>query len=202
MRSYGDKPKWFLDKVPSGLLPVIELDGKMITESLVIMQILDETFPGRPLLPTGDEAVVGSDPTASLAAANELLRLERELFSWWCQLTFRPSGPFGGGAQVGFEECLDKVEVALSRNPDSPWLLDVPGGGPSIVDLQYISHVERMTASVLYWKGINIRNRYDRWPSLERWFRAFESRPAYIATKSDYYTHVQDIPPQCECGHA
>ena len=31
MRSYGDKPKWFLDKVPSGLLPVIELDGKMIT---------------------------------------------------------------------------------------------------------------------------------------------------------------------------
>ena len=45
MRSYGDKPKWFLDKVPSGLLPVIELDGRMITESLVIMQLLDGSFP-------------------------------------------------------------------------------------------------------------------------------------------------------------
>jgi len=26
--------------------------------------------------------------------------------------------------------------------------------------------------------------------------RAFESRPAYLASKSDYYTHCQDIPPQ------
>lgn len=26
--------------------------------------------------------------------------------------------------------------------------------------------------------------------------KAFEARPAYIATKSDYYTHVMDIPPQ------
>ena len=120
MRSYGDKPKWFLDKVPSGLLPVIELDGKMITESLVIMQILDETFPGRPLLPTGDAAVAGSDPTASLAAANELLRLERDLFSWWCQLTFRPSGPFRGGAQEGFEEGPAKGGIWLAPYPGPP----------------------------------------------------------------------------------
>ena len=194
MRSYGDKPKWFLDKVPSGLLPVIELDGRMITESLVIMQILDETFPDRPLLPAAD---------GELARANSLLKLERELFGWWCQLTFRPSGPFGGGSQQGFEECLDKVEAALGgadpSSPSSPWLLDVPHGGPSLVDLQYVSHVERMAASVLYWKGLDIRNQMDRWPRLERWFRAFESRPAYLATKSDYYTHVQDIPPQCGC---
>ena len=26
--------------------------------------------------------------------------------------------------------------------------------------------------------------------------RAFETRPAYLASKSDYYTHCQDIPPQ------
>jgi glutaredoxin len=28
MRSYGDKPEWFLQKVPRGLLPAIELDGR------------------------------------------------------------------------------------------------------------------------------------------------------------------------------
>ena len=92
MRSYGDKPKWFLDKVPSGLLPVIELDGRMITESLVIMQILDETFPDRPLLPAAD---------GELARANSLLKLERELFGWWCQLTFPRRGPSGGAASRG-----------------------------------------------------------------------------------------------------
>jgi glutathione S-transferase len=41
MRSYGDKPQEFLQKVPSGLLPVVELDGRPITESLDIMMILE-----------------------------------------------------------------------------------------------------------------------------------------------------------------
>jgi hypothetical protein len=41
MRSYGDKPQSFLSKVPGGLLPVIELDGRVITESLDIMMLLE-----------------------------------------------------------------------------------------------------------------------------------------------------------------
>ena len=32
MRSYGDKPAWFLSKVPNGLLPAIEVDGKFMSE--------------------------------------------------------------------------------------------------------------------------------------------------------------------------
>jgi Glutathione S-transferase, N-terminal domain len=32
MRSYGDKPPAFLRKVPSGLLPAIEVNGRIITE--------------------------------------------------------------------------------------------------------------------------------------------------------------------------
>ena len=56
-----------------------------------------------------------------------------------------------------------------------------------------------MAASVLYWKGIQLRNS-ERYPNLEAWFSAFEQRSSYLATKSDYYTHVMDIPPQvCVC---
>ena len=187
MRSYGDKPEAFLRKVPSGLLPAIELDGKLYTESLVIMQLLEESFPGLPAtLPPRSDA-------EGMQRVNVLLKLERELFSWWCTLTFRRS--LGSGAENGFSECLDKVEKALSENPSSPWLVDVPYGGPSFVDFQYVSHVERMAASCVYWKGFNLRNN-ARWPCLENWFRAFEARPQYVATKSDYYTHCQDIPPQ------
>jgi glutathione S-transferase len=55
MRSYGDKPRSFLQKVPSGLLPAIEVDGKIVTESQVIMELLDQwhtTEEGfRPMLP-------------------------------------------------------------------------------------------------------------------------------------------------------
>ena len=35
-----------------------------------------------------------------------------------------------------------------------------------------------------------------RWSNVEKWMDAFETMPSYLATKSDYYTHVMDIPPQ------
>lgn len=78
----------------------------------------------------------------------------------------------------------------------SPWFLDEL----SIVDLTYITHVERMCASVAYWSGRQIRG--DRWPNIERWMQAFESMPSYMATKSDYYTHITDIPPQYGPGYS
>lgn len=188
MRSYGEKPAWFLKKVPSGLLPVVELDGKLITESLVIMQILEQTFPERCML-----------PEEGFDRANSLLRLERKLFSDWCGLVFRPGmpGPFGGGARKQFEETMDEVDAALGELP-GPWFLG--GDFPSIVDLQYVSHIERMNASCLYWKGMQLRGT-ERWANVERWFLAFEERPSYHACKSDYYTHVMDIPPQYGDGY-
>lgn len=44
--------------------------------------------------------------------------------------------------------------------------------------------------------------RYPRdWPNLTRWFDAMEERPTYLGTKSDYYTHVHDLPPQLGGEH-
>ena len=73
MRSYGDKPREFMQKVPSGLLPAIEVNGQVITESQVIMELLDEWHPPsdgyRSMMP-GDEA--------GMARYEKLARLERE----------------------------------------------------------------------------------------------------------------------------
>ena len=35
-----------------------------------------------------------------------------------------------------------------------------------------------------------------RWPNLDAWFDAMEQRPTYLGIKSDFYTHVHDLPPQ------
>ena len=93
MRSYGDKPREFLQKVPNGLLPAIEVNGQIITESSVIMELLDRWHPPedgfKPMMPLDD---------AGKKRYEKLARLERELFSWWCTLLFRPEMPgFGGG---------------------------------------------------------------------------------------------------------
>jgi glutathione S-transferase len=76
MRCYGDKPPSFLAKVPSGLLPVLEIDGRVVTESSVIMFLLEDTFPDhKPLLPPAG--------SPQRARAEQLMRLERRFFGDW-----------------------------------------------------------------------------------------------------------------------
>lgn len=192
MRSYGDKPAEFLRMVPNGLLPAIKLDNQIQTESLQIMLNLERTFQGskyKKMWPNESDK-------EELARATQLMRLERELFSTWCSLVFRPSIGNTNGNKKYFETCMDEVNRELSVINDGPWFLSYL----SIVDLTFITHIERMCASVAYWSGFKIRGD-GRWPALERWMDAFESLPSYMATKSDYYTHIKDIPPQYGPGY-
>jgi glutathione S-transferase len=188
MRSYGDKPPAFLRMVPNGLLPAMALDGNVQTDSLQIMMNLERTFRG-PEHPS----MWPDDNSPQLSRAKSLMGLERQLFGAWCDLVFRQS--FGGISRNRFEETLDTVNRELGVT-SGPWFLD----SLSIVDLTYISHVERMCASVAYWSGFVMRGG-GRWKNIERWMDAFEALPSYMATKSDYYTHIEDIPPQYGAGN-
>ncbi|CAE8694357.1 unnamed protein product, partial [Polarella glacialis] len=143
MRSYGEKTDAFMRKVPRGILPAVEIDGKIMTESLEIMFTLDKTFQdeNKPMFPT--------DP-AERSNAVKFLELERAVFGSWCNFLFRPEIPFIGGNSADFTAALQQVEKALERNTESPWFL--PYQHPTIVDMQYVSHVERMVASAHYYK--------------------------------------------------
>ena len=72
MRSYGDKPREFMSKVPGGLLPAIEVNGQIITESQVIMELLDEWHSR-----DGYKQMMPSS-TSGKELYNRLARLERE----------------------------------------------------------------------------------------------------------------------------
>ena len=104
MRSYGDKPESFLRIVPSGLLPALLVetsDGRkqVVTESQVIMELLDSWHP----VEDGFKQMMPSEEdSASMQRYRQLSNLERELFSWWCTLIFRPEGPsFGSPGMLG-----------------------------------------------------------------------------------------------------
>jgi len=217
MRSYGDKPAEFMRKVPNGLLPAIEVDGKVITESRIIMELLDEWHPKsegyKPMLPTASNL-------DGMKRYNDLSRLERDLFSWWCTLVFRPDGGIMGGmfsnpfdnknkeedkmsaSMKGFMDCMRKVDDELQSTP-GPWFFGTDEFDyPTMIDFIYVSHVERMLASVAHWKGVNLRD-VKKWNlvGLNAWLEAFEQRESYLAFKSDYFTHVMDIPPQYGPGY-
>lgn len=69
------------------------------------------------------------------------------------------------------------------------------GDRVSIVDMMFAPFLERMIASMAYFKGLN-NLRSDEFKNVQRWFEAMESLPSYRLTKSDFYTHVWDLPPQ------
>ena len=176
--------------VPNGLLPAIIIDNKTVqTESLEIMLNLERMFQG-----SSHKKMWPAESSEEYDRAKMLMRLERNLFGVWCNLVFRP--PFGDAARRQFENTMDEVDRQLQMT-EGPWFLK----DFSIVDLTYVTHIERMCASVAYWSGFLVRGT-DRWPSIERWLSAFEDMPSYMATKSDYYTHVMDIPPQYGPGYS
>ncbi|MGB5917104.1 MAG: glutathione S-transferase N-terminal domain-containing protein, partial [Phormidesmis sp.] len=71
MFCYGQKEDWYKRKVPSGMLPALELDGQIITESDDILMALEQAFG--PLGPGMQ------DPSVL-----PLRQLERDLFRAWC----------------------------------------------------------------------------------------------------------------------
>lgn len=177
MFCYGEKESWYKRKVPSGMLPALELDGRLITESDDILMALERAFG-----PLGQ----GME-TADVVP---LRRLERLLFrawcSWLCYPTMLPRQEQRNREQ--FTEVVNKVEYALASTP-GPYFLEEFG----TADVVFTPYVERMNASLYYYKGYSLR---EGNPRLAAWFEAMESRPTYRGTQSDFHTHAHDLPPQ------
>jgi glutathione S-transferase len=183
MICYGQKESWYRQLVPSGMLPALELDGQIITESDHILLALEATFGPLRLAMEGPEVL-------------PLRRLERLLFRAWCQWLCVPH--HGASAESQAAQSFDRMAAAMAEA-----LLATPGpfllGEISTADLVFVPYVERMGASLAYYKGYLLRHRH---PAIDRWFRALEARSSYRATQSDFHTHVHDLPPQMGGCHA
>lgn len=184
MRCYGDKPASFQAMQPSGQIPVAIVDGKVLRQSNDILSALDEAFPQTRSL---------AAPKGQEMRAQELLRLERHLFSAW--MYWLTSGGDAERLRAMFQETLNTVERALLAS-NGPFFL---GNSLTIVDVQFAPFLERMAASLLFFKGFQMRvapGQKSDFPAINRWFDAMEQLPSYQLTMSDYYTHCWDLPPQ------
>jgi glutathione S-transferase len=185
MFCYGQKETWFTRVVPSGMLPALELDGRLITESDRILAALEQSFG--PLGPLGFE-----DPTVL-----QLRQLERLLFRAWCQWLCTPglSASDEQHCRQQFQRLAAAMEDALVSTPGS-FLL---GEEPVTADLVFVPYLERMGASLAYYKGFLLRQEH---PGIHAWFAALELRSTYRGTQSDFHTHAHDLPPQMGGCHA
>ncbi len=177
MFCYGEKERWYKKIVPSGMLPALELDGRLITESDRILMALERAFG--PL-------VAGMDDPAVVP----LRQLERLLFRAWCSWLCYPARSERDERQgrEQFVGVVERVEAALDRVP-GPFFLEEF----STADVVFVPYVERMSASLYYYKGYSLR---ESQPLLGAWFDGLEARPTYRGTQSDFHTHAHDLPPQ------
>ena len=177
MFCYGEKELWYKKIVPSGMLPAIALDGRIITESDDILIALEKVF-GCLSLGMNDPQVV------------PIRRLERVLFRAWCEWLCRPMSSDRQEQQhrKQFVEVMSKVEEVLGSTA-SPYFLSDFGTS----DVIFTPYVERMNASLYYYKGYSLR---EENPFMSKWFDAMVSRDTYRGTQSDFHTHVHDLPPQ------
>jgi glutathione S-transferase len=184
MRCYGDKPASFMRMQPSGNIPVATIDGKTYGQSNDIMYALEEAFPEhKSLRPVAEQGM----------REQELLRLERTIFSSWLTWLTGRGDPLR--FRKMFSDTLQLVERALVLS-SGPFFM---GKDVTIVDLMFAPFLERMAASLLYYKGFQMRvppGSPTEYPTLNRWFDAMEMLESYQLTKSDYYTHCWDLPPQ------
>ncbi|ABM71839.1 Glutathione S-transferase [Prochlorococcus marinus str. MIT 9515] len=185
MYCYGQKEKWYLNKVSSGKLPAIDLNGEIITESDNIISLLENEYG------TLGSSLLSND-------IREARILEREIFRSWCNWLCRKSFSYldESFSKNKFKESIQKFEKILSSSKtgfiDSQ-INDSDKIEPGTGDIIFIPYIERMNASLSYYKGFNLRNNY---PHIDRWLSLLENLSPYRGTQGDFHTHSHDLPPQ------
>ncbi|GAB4216136.1 MAG: glutathione S-transferase family protein [Synechococcales cyanobacterium] len=177
MFCYGTKESWYTRKVPSGMLPAVALDGRLLTESDDILLALEQTF--------GPLGWGMNDP-----AVLPLRRLERQLFRAWCGWLCYPARTAAQDQEQrqSFTAVMAQVEEVLAQTPGGYFLADF-----STADVIFAPYLERMHASLYYYKGYALRQEHGR---LADWLTAMETRLTYRGTQGDFHTHAHDLPPQ------
>ncbi len=185
MFCYGKKENWYLGKVNSGKLPAIELNGQIVTESDNIIFFLEKEY-----------GVLGSSIFSK--KLETVRKIEREIFRDWCNWLCRENIIFIESSikQTKLKQSLRKLEDLIQNsltgfldpiNEDSNQIK--PGTG----DIIFIPYLERLNASLCYYKGFSLR---EEFPKINEWLSLLEKQSTYLGTQGDFHTHSHDLPPQ------
>jgi glutathione S-transferase len=164
--SLDDKPDWFLEISPYGKVPVLRHDGKVIFESAVINEYLDEVFPDRPLLPR--------DPYA---------RAQARIWIDFANVRFVPHVyklmlAQDAERQAFQAERLTKA-LLMMEHEGLGKLSDVPywlGDDISLVDLTFLPHMQRLGV-LAHYRGFRIP---EECVLVKAWLQLMGRRPSVM----------------------
>ncbi|WP_445635427.1 Glutathione S-transferase N-terminal domain-containing protein [Nostoc sp. DSM 114161] len=174
----SNKPQWYVDLVPTTLVPGAKIEGKLVYESKDILLALEERFSTPPLLP--------EDPQENAIARQWVEDAEtngfREIAFKFLRQTPTDADELAS-FQAAFEAKLDELEEALGKYA-GPFFVS----SFSLVDIMYSPHLDRLAANLPVYRGYHIKGN-PRFPHINAWFEALNQRPAYHRVKSDDTTN-------------
>jgi maleylpyruvate isomerase len=130
----GNRTPDYLHINPQGLVPALRTDrGGLITQSLAIVEYLDEIAPAAPLLPADPEARAFVRSIALAVAAEIHALLAPRVAAWLGTLPGARDATVAAWKRHWLEEGMDALEALLARRPgvglcclgDTPTLADV-----------------------------------------------------------------------------
>lgn len=159
----------FLKKNPMGSLPVLELDdGSFLTESLAIIEYLEEIHPEPPM--------IGTDPLERARVRERERFAEMSILSRTARIFFNTSPVFAKQRQVpeaaavareGLPKALRIMDAMIGDHPF------VAGERPTIADCTLfaaLEHGKRADVSI-----------DDTYRNMTRWYASFSRRPSVKA---------------------
>lgn len=197
--------EWYVKLNPKHVVPTIEHQGHVLTESSLIIQYLDAIADTNPLMPQDpyaqyqagkwirliDDAVHPAAPVITFAIGPRPMLLQQPEEVREANIAAMPNersrairrsviehgvkAPEFAGALKVFMDMLDQMEEALSNGP---WLV---GDQISLADasvLPYVVRLEHMALGRLFTQ--------DNRPRVRRWFTEIEQRPTYQKAVADW----------------
>ncbi|KAM5140809.1 glutathione S-transferase omega-1-like [Mantella aurantiaca] len=159
-----NKPEWFFEKSPMSLVPSIETsDGKIIYDSPIVCEYLDEVSPGTKLIP--------SDPYAK-AEQKMLLETFSAITSAFYKIVFaKKNNEDTTELKSQFFEKFKKLEEALAKK-NTPYF-----GGKSVSFIDYMvwPWFERFSV-------FGLKDLLDKTPNVKAWHDHMLLDPAIKAT--------------------
>ena len=174
-----NKPDWYLQINPEGKVPTLRQGSFVITESLVINELINELAASRPLLP--------EQPQQKALARRFIFTVDNSLIPLFYRLLRAQSGEKLASASEQMRKALAQINRDLQNSP-APYVL---GHQVTLADLAIYPWFERWPV-LKHYRGLELSKELD---ALQKWLISMKQRESVLRHigNTDYYiTEYED----------
>ncbi len=177
-----NKPEWYTQMVPTGLVPAAKIKGELVYESKDILLALEEEFAPS-LLPIDARENAQAQGMIDDCETNDLVPSGYRFLLGRIDSESSDSPEIQlSQLQIQFENKLDEIETALAKFSSPYFFRDF-----SLVDIMYAPGLWRLANNLPRFRGYSLVGN-ERYPLLNQWLEAIEQRPSYLKIQPDPIT--------------